>query len=190
VLYPGGITDISRGLSEATPPDRDAKKVRSSSRRDDRRGGFGPGWMNDSNGHGSFARSKILLRRFSEIESGSSGIPPGCMRCARLDPGVSSLALLNPRLMSVTPPGSRRGIHALSRGDKIESGSSGIPPGCVRCAFRDPGVSSLALLNPRLISVTPPGVKTRPVRVLSRDDAKSFRSAIRGCRRWRSSTPG
>ena len=27
VLYPGGITDISRGLSEATPPDSDAKKI-------------------------------------------------------------------------------------------------------------------------------------------------------------------
>jgi hypothetical protein len=45
VLYPGGITEISRGLSEATPPDRDAKKDRSSSRRDDRRGGLERGWM-------------------------------------------------------------------------------------------------------------------------------------------------
>ena len=93
--------------------------------------------MDDSKGHGSFARSVILCRRFSEIESGSSGIPPGC--------------------------------EILS--------------------FRDPGVSSLALLDPRLISVTPPGVKTRPVRVLSRDDAKPFRFAIRECRRLRSSTP-
>ncbi len=36
MLYPGGITDISRGLSEATPPDRDAKKV-----------GLHPGGMTD-----------------------------------------------------------------------------------------------------------------------------------------------
>jgi hypothetical protein len=59
-------------------------------------------------------RSEILLRRFSEIESGSSGIPPGCVRCARLDPGVSSLALLNPRLISVTPTGVKK---AFRKGD-------------------------------------------------------------------------
>jgi hypothetical protein len=45
VLYPGGITEISRGLSEATPPGRDARKDRSSSRRDGRRGGRERGWM-------------------------------------------------------------------------------------------------------------------------------------------------
>jgi hypothetical protein len=42
---------------------------------------------------------------FSEIESRSSGIPPGCEIASRSDPGVSSLALLNPRLISVTPTG-------------------------------------------------------------------------------------
>jgi hypothetical protein len=26
MLYPGGITEISRGLSEATPPDRDTNE--------------------------------------------------------------------------------------------------------------------------------------------------------------------
>jgi hypothetical protein len=52
-----------------------------------------------------------LLRRFSEIESGSSGIPPGCEILSLRDPGVSSLALLNPRLMSVTPTGVKRASH-------------------------------------------------------------------------------
>jgi hypothetical protein len=62
----------------------------------------------DSNADVPEASSEIWRRRRFEIESRASGIPPGCLRCARLDPGVSSLALLNPRLMSVTPPGVNR----------------------------------------------------------------------------------
>ena len=48
---------------------------------------------------------------FSEIEARSSGIPPGCEILSFRGPGVSSLALLNPRLMSVTPTGVKRTSH-------------------------------------------------------------------------------
>jgi hypothetical protein len=66
----------------------------------------------------SEASSEILRRRFWEIESGSSSIPPGCEILSLRDPGVSSLALLNPRLMSVTPTGVKtRPVYALSRRD-------------------------------------------------------------------------
>jgi hypothetical protein len=44
-FYPGGITEISRGLSDSDTPGSPTREESSSSRRDDRRGGLERGWM-------------------------------------------------------------------------------------------------------------------------------------------------
>jgi hypothetical protein len=85
-------------------------------------------------------------RRFSEMESRSSVIPPGCGSFTFLDPGVSSLTLLNPRLISMTPPGSR--ILLANR---------------LRARF-DPSLLSLMLLE----QVAPAGAKTRLTKTSSK----------------------
>ena len=75
-FYPGGITEISRGLSDSDTPRSRTRKEFSSSRGDDRRGGLKQGLFEDSNTDALWGPSENLRWGFSEIESRSSGIPP------------------------------------------------------------------------------------------------------------------
>src|SRR5439155_1157127 len=76
VFEAGGFAAISRGLSAATPPEPETEAL-----------GFDPG-------------------RGRSAGADSAGTPAGVHVVDDSLPGVSSLALLDPRLMAATPPGS------------------------------------------------------------------------------------
>src|ERR1041384_7566908 len=83
---------------------------------------------------------------------GFASTPPGSSH--QSTPSSGGIAALNPRLMALTPPGSKTG------------GIAALNPRLI--ALTPPGskTGGIAALNPRLIALTPPGSKTGGIAAL------------------------
>ena len=100
-VYPGGVADSSRGLSEATPPGVGIMRLHPERV---------PEGLRTT--HDNLRNSSFPWVIFFEATLQISGTPSGCKTIHYVSGGV---AALNLRLLSLTPPGYEKQCHAIFR---------------------------------------------------------------------------